>query len=57
MLQVNGKLRGNISVSVTTSKEDIERMALADENVKRFVDGKAIRKMIVVPRRLVNIVV
>jgi leucyl-tRNA synthetase len=57
MLQVNGKLRGDISVSVTASKEDIEKMALADENVMRFVDGKAIKKVIVVPKRLVNIVV
>lgn len=57
MLQVNGKLRGDISVSVATSKEDIEKMALADENVMRFIDGKAIKKVIVVPKRLVNIVV
>ena len=57
MLQVNGRLRGDISVSVTTSKEDIEKMALADENVMRFIDGKAIKKVIVVPKRLVNIVV
>ncbi|NOQ76949.1 MAG: leucine--tRNA ligase [Methylococcaceae bacterium] len=57
MLQVNGKLRGDISVSATASKDDIEKMALADENVIRFVDGKAIKKIIVVPKRLVNIVV
>ena len=57
MLQVNGKLRGDISVSATASKEDIEKMALADENVMRFIDGKAIKKVIVVPKRLVNIVV
>ncbi len=57
MLQVNGKLRGDISVSATASKDDIEKMALADENVMRFIDGKTIKKVIVVPKRLVNIVV
>ena len=57
MLQVNGKLRGEISVSNTASKDDIEKMALADENVKRFTDDKTIKKIIVVPKRLVNIVV
>ncbi len=57
MLQVNGKLRGEIVVAVSTSKEEIEKMALADENVMRFVEDKAIKKIIVVPKRLVNIVV
>ncbi len=57
MLQVNGKLRGDISVSVSASKEEIEKMALEDENVMRFVEGKFIKKIIVVPKRLVNIVV
>ncbi|MCK4842130.1 MAG: leucine--tRNA ligase [Methylococcales bacterium] len=57
MLQVNGKLRGEISVSVETSKDEIEKLALADENVLRFTDGKTVRKIIIVPKRLVNIVV
>ena len=57
MLQVNGKLRGNVSISATASKEEIEKLAFADENVKRFIDGKDIKKVIVVPKRLVNIVV
>ncbi|MCF6202746.1 MAG: leucine--tRNA ligase [Methylococcaceae bacterium] len=57
MLQVNGKLRGEIIVAVSTSKEEIEKMALADENVMRFVEDKAIKKIIVVPKRLINIVV
>ena len=39
------------------AKDVIEQVALADENVQRFVDGKAIRKVIVVPGRLVNVVV
>jgi len=57
VVQVNGKLRGRIVVDVDTSKEDIENIALNDENVKRFTEGKTIRKLIVVPGRLVNIVV
>ncbi|KAF3977145.1 MAG: leucine--tRNA ligase [Methylococcales symbiont of Iophon sp. n. MRB-2018] len=57
MLQVNGKLRGNILVSATASKDQIEVMALADENVSRFTMDKAIKKVIIVPERLVNIVV
>lgn len=57
MLQVNGKLRGEVSVSISASKDEIEKMALADENVKRFVADQPIKKIIVVPKRLVNIVV
>ncbi len=57
VVQVNGKLRGRIAVPADASKDDIEKLAIADDNVQRFVDGKAIRKIIVVPGRLVNIVV
>jgi len=57
MLQVNGKLRGDILVSASASKEDIEKLALADDNVMRFIDDKPVKKVIVVPKRLVNIVV
>ncbi len=56
VLQVNGKLRGRITVSKEASKEEVEALALADENVIAFTDGKTIRKVIVVPGRLVNIV-
>jgi len=57
IVQVNGKLRGKISVASDASKETIEALALADENVQRFMDGKAIKKLIVVPKKLVSIVV
>jgi leucyl-tRNA synthetase len=57
VVQVNGKLRGRITVAVNAAKDSIEAAALADENVIRFIDGKEIRKVIVVPGRLVNIVV
>ncbi len=57
VVQVNGKLRGRITVAVNAAKDSIEAAALVDENVIRFIDGKEIRKVIVVPGRLVNIVV
>jgi leucyl-tRNA synthetase len=57
VVQVNGKLRGRISVHVAADKEAISELALADENVQKFVADKTIRKTIVVPGRLVNIVV
>jgi leucyl-tRNA synthetase len=56
VLQVNGKVRGKIDVAADISKEDIEALALADTNVQRFLQGNTIRKMIVVPGRLINIV-
>ena len=57
VVQVNGKLRGRVQVSANASKDDIEQAALADENVQRFIQGKDIRKVIVVPGKLVNVVV
>ena len=57
MVQVNGKLRSKISIAVDANKETIEALALADESVQRFIDGNEIRKIIVVPGRLINIVV
>jgi leucyl-tRNA synthetase len=57
VVQVNGKLRGRISVAAGSDTDTISRAALADENVRRFVGDKSIRKTIVVPGRLVNVVV
>jgi len=57
VLQVNGKLRSKMSVSVTASKDEIEAMALSDEHVKRFIEDQPVKKVIVVPKKLVNIVV
>ncbi len=56
VIQVNGKLRGKIEVAADAAKEAIEEQALAEENVSRFIEGMAIRKIIVVPKKLVNIV-
>ena len=56
IVQVNGKLRARIMVPADISKEDAEAKALAEENVQSFVEGKTVRKIIVVPGKLVNIV-
>ncbi len=57
VVQVNGKLRGRITVPVEADNATVEALAKADENVQRFIEGKPIRKLIVVPKKLVNIVV
>jgi leucyl-tRNA synthetase len=56
VVQVNGKVRSKITVPADVSRERIEGMALADERVNSFVDGKRIQRLVYVPRRLVNIV-
>jgi len=56
MVQVNGKLRGKIKVAASASKELIEKLAQEDKHVKSHTEGKTVRKIIVVPGRLVNIV-
>jgi leucyl-tRNA synthetase len=55
-VQVNGKLRGTIEVAAHTAREDIEAAALAEPNVAKFLEGMAIKKLIVVPGKIVNIV-
>ena len=57
IVQVNGKLRGRISVAPDADREAVSALALADRNVQRFIADKEIRKTIVVPGRLVNVVV
>ena len=57
VVQVNGKVRGRISVAADSDKETISAAALSDDNVRRFVGDKQILKTIVVPGRLVNVVV
>ncbi|GAB3372342.1 leucine--tRNA ligase [Spongiibacter taiwanensis] len=55
-VQVNGKLRGTIEVAADADAESIKALARSQENVQRFIDGLTIRKEIVVPKKLVNIV-
>ncbi len=57
IFQVNGKVRGKANVGIDTTKEEMEKLALENENVKKFVQNKDIVKVIVIPNRLVNIVV
>ncbi|NTV34673.1 MAG: class I tRNA ligase family protein, partial [Deltaproteobacteria bacterium] len=57
VIQVNGKLRSRITVSVDESEEKIKEMALADEKTQKFLEGVKVVKVITVPKKLVNIVV
>jgi len=56
VVQVNGKVRAKVVVSADADKETLEKIALENENVQRFIDGNTVRKVIVVPAKLVNIV-
>ncbi|HGM5578469.1 TPA: leucine--tRNA ligase [Pseudomonas putida] len=56
VVQVNGKLRGQVEMPAAASREEIEAAARSNDNVLRFIDGLTIRKVIVVPGKLVNIV-
>jgi leucyl-tRNA synthetase len=56
-VQVNGKLRDVIKVPATATQADLESAARASDKVKTFLDGKAIKKIIILPKKLVNIVV
>jgi leucyl-tRNA synthetase len=56
VLQVNGKVRSRLQVAPGIAKDELEKIALADANVLKFTDGKTVRKVIVVPNKLVNIV-
>lgn len=56
VVQVNGKLRAKLDVPASASKDELESMAMADDAVQRNIDGKTVRKVIVVPGKLVNIV-
>ena len=57
VVQVNGKLRGRVTVDNGAEDRIVEQAALTEPNVQRFIDGKTVRKVIVVPGKLVNVVV
>ncbi|HEV8412733.1 MAG TPA: leucine--tRNA ligase [Bryobacteraceae bacterium] len=57
VLQVNGKVRGRLSVAFGTSEDELKKLALADPKVQPSIEGKQVVKVIVVPDKLVNIVV
>ena len=57
VVQINGKVRGKLSVASNISREDMEKIAMEDEKIKVLVEGKTIIKVVAVPKKLVNIVV
>ena len=57
VIQVNGKLRSKLEVDASISEEELKSMALSDEKVMGFIEGNEIKKIIVIPEKLVNIVV
>jgi leucyl-tRNA synthetase len=57
VVQVNGKLRSRITVAVDASDEEVRNAVLSDSRTQDFIAGKAIRKVVVIPNKLVNIVV
>jgi leucyl-tRNA synthetase len=56
VIQVNGKLRGNLTVAKTADKAELERLALAHPAVEKQLAGAAPKKIVVVPGRLINVV-
>jgi leucyl-tRNA synthetase len=57
VVQINGKLRSRITADADASEEEIRSMALADPRVKEYMEGKTLKKLVVVPKKLVSIVV
>ena len=56
-IQINGKLRGTVEIQKDATKDQIQELALAHENVVKFTKDKDIKKIIVIPGKIVNIVV
>lgn len=56
MVQVNGKLRGKFSAAKDAAKDELEKAAMADHHVPKFLEGKDVKKVIVIPNKIVNIV-
>jgi leucyl-tRNA synthetase len=56
-VQINGKVRGRVTVPATASNAEMEQAALNDSKVKRYLEGSSVRKVIVIPKKLINIVV
>jgi leucyl-tRNA synthetase len=56
-VQFNGKVRFSIQVAAGTAKEEVEKLALENEGAAKWMEGKQVRKIIVVPNKIVNVVV
>ncbi len=57
MIQINGKVRDQVTVAADIGDDELETAVLAREKVQRYVDGQKVQKIIIVPQRLVNVVV
>ncbi|MDC0535956.1 class I tRNA ligase family protein, partial [Francisellaceae bacterium] len=57
IVQINGKLRAKLEIESSLDKASIEKLALEDEHVQQFIDGKEVKKIIYVPKKLLNIVI
>jgi leucyl-tRNA synthetase len=55
-IQINGKIRARITVSANATNTELEKAALADPRVKKFLEGNTVRKIFIVPQKLINIV-
>ena len=56
VLQVNGKVRGHVTVPLSATSEELEKLARENDRVREFTSGKTIRKVVVIPKKLVNVV-
>jgi leucyl-tRNA synthetase len=56
VLQVNGKLRGHMRAPKSAGRDELEQLALAHDSVTRYTSGQTVKKVVVVPGRLVNVV-
>jgi leucyl-tRNA synthetase len=56
-IQINGRVRSRLLAAVSSSRDELERAALSDAKVKKYIEGRAVGKVIVVPNKLINIVV
>jgi leucyl-tRNA synthetase len=57
VIQVNGKVRSKIECPADTTEEQLKSLALADEKVQSWIQGKPIRNCVIVPRKLINLVI
>ena len=57
VVQVNGKLRATMKMSIAASEEEVKAAALSNPKIQPFIAGKTIRKIVFVPKKLINIVV
>jgi len=57
VIQVNGKVRDRMKMSIPATEEETKAAALANPKIQKFIAGKTIRKIVVIPRKLVNIVI